>query len=326
MANIRIVHDPEECAALWNRHYPHDGIFDFWEVRRCFNDAFGHRTAFIVYEENGNVHGLLPMSRIAEEGVYAFFPGETWDGKTWMEQNRIIARDAGVLKTMIEAIPGRANLRYLRDKGTADSLAGFRCAEVCPDETGYVFLPPQYGYSYETYLSTIPGKSRKKIFAEVQRIRDRGVEVLVDRFDDVGMAFKLNLDCYGERSYFADTRFMASFDRLIEFLYRNAMLRVVAVRVGGAVAAVDIGAVHRGCCAFLAGGTNRAFPGIAKLINLYHMEWACRERMDELDFLSGDFGWKERFRLTRHPLHQINVRPLIRNRFMDQAERIPAYA
>ena len=77
--------------------------------------------------------------------------------------------------------------------------------------------------------------------------------------------------------------------------------------MAGAIAAVDVGAVWQNAYTVLAGGTNRAFPGVAKLINFHHLEVACHERFESVDFLCGDFGWKRRFRLVARPLYQITL-------------------
>jgi CelD/BcsL family acetyltransferase involved in cellulose biosynthesis len=46
---------------------------------------------------------------------------------------------------------------------------------------------------------------------------------------------------------------------------------------------------------------------VAKLINFHHLEIACRERFDSVDFLCGDFGWKQRFRLVARPLYEFTL-------------------
>ena len=83
------------------------------------------------------------------------------------------------------------------------------------------------------------------------------------------------------------------------------MLRITTILVGGRVAAVDMSAVFNGTCTVLAGGTHPDFPGIAKLINFTHLEWACQQRIREMDFLCGEFNWKHRFHLTPRPLFRI---------------------
>jgi CelD/BcsL family acetyltransferase involved in cellulose biosynthesis len=68
---------------------------------------------------------------------------------------------------------------------------------------------------------------------------------------------------------------------------------------------VDVGALWKNTYTVLAGGTDPDFPGVAKLINFHHIQWACRQRLDLVDFLCGDFNWKSRFRLHPRPLYKI---------------------
>jgi CelD/BcsL family acetyltransferase involved in cellulose biosynthesis len=116
----------------------------------------------------------------------------------------------------------------------------------------------------------------------------------------------MNQRNFGEKSYFNDLRFLKSFKNLIDWLQKNGMLTVTSAIVGDKIAAVDIGAVWGSSYTVLAGGTNSDFPGIAKRINLHHIEWACRKRFKSVDFLCGDFGWKNRFHLYPRPLFMIN--------------------
>ncbi len=69
-----------------------------------------------------------------------------------------------------------------------------------------------------------------------------------------------------------------------------------------------MGAVWNNTYTVLAGGTHRDFRGVAKLINFHHLDWACENRLDSVDFLCGDFGWKRRFHLTARPLYKIRLR------------------
>ena len=326
MGSVRIVEDLEECSYLWGKHYPLERVFDFWELRSCFSDTYSRETAFVVYEENGEVLGFLPLSRIRETGTYAFFPGETWEGKTWIEQNKIIVKSPRAMSAIIEAVPGAANIRYLAAAPYLKDMASIVEGGVVPDETGFVFQPAIHDYSYDNYLTSFPGKSRKKILAEVNAIRSKGVDVKINDVDDVNALYKMNLDNFGDKSYFYDPRFLNGFERMIAFLESRDMLRIVTVMVGGRLAAVDVGGIYNNRAVFLAGGTHRDFPGIAKLINLYHMEWACLEKIEEMDFLCGDFGWKERFRLSQRVLYQINTKRPSLTPAVRPFERAPIYA
>lgn len=318
---IQIVQDREECSRLWATHYPCEGLFDLWDVRDCFARAFNREPYFIVYEEDGDIIGFLPLCKIDETGTYAFYPGETWHGKTWMEQNKIVARDDACLKSMLRAIPGDFHLRYLTDE-----LTGTNCS-VELDEIGYLFYPANYDYTYDQYLSSFPGKSRKKIVGEIEKIKERGISFRYNELADVDWVFNLNISSFGEQSYFYEPRFLRGFQKMVDYLKERDMLRIVTLMVDDAIAAVDIGAIFNNQCTLLAGGTHREYPGVAKVINMHHLEWACRERLEALDFLCGDFGWKERFRLLARPLYLMTRQAVRRPHPVDLSiERIAIHA
>ena len=159
----------------------------------------------------------------------------------------------------------------------------------------------------EAYRSTLSARTRRQTAEETGRLEAAGVEFRRDRFADLDALFGMNLASFGDASYFRDPRFQASFEDLADVLRSSGMLRLTTVLVGGRIAAVDIGGVFRDGYTLLAGGTAPEFPGVAKLINLHHIRRACGERLRYVDFLSGDFGWKERFRLTPRPLFRTDL-------------------
>ena len=79
-------------------------------------------------------------------------------------------------------------------------------------------------------------------------------------------------------------------------------------------AAVDMGSLYNGMLTMLAGGVNAKFRGIAKLINMHHMTYACQQRFDSVDFLCGDFNWKTQFHLTPTPLYLLEGEPKLTER------------
>lgn len=305
---IRYTSDRDECRTIWNQLYPKECLLDFWDVRQCFSQNFRRSPFFISHETNGKTDGLLPLCRSEEEQKYFFFPGETWAGKTWMEQNRIIAATPEIKAALLNAVPGNAHIRYLRPETADEEFSGQnRCGTVV-DEINYVFYPALEKFSFTQYLKGFSGKSRKKIMNEVSRLYEKGVSFRFNCTGDIDHLFRMNIEAFGTDSYFYDGRFYESIRALCRWLHENGMLRIVTVIIGGDIAAVDMGAVWNNSCILLAGGTSRSFPGVAKLINLHHIEWACRERLGSVDFLCGDFGWKKRFRLTPSPLYQIDIK------------------
>jgi hypothetical protein len=307
VSRIRVVSDPAECRRLWDEVIPREFISDLWEVRACFDDAYRHTPCFVVVEEQGEVRGLLPLSLNGDSGLFNFFPGETWSGKTWLEQNRIVIDNPRLLAEMLAAVPGPYHLRYLRPW----SRTGEVYTQV--DEIGYLFCPPKYGYDMERYYDEFSHKTAKKLRRELAAWDERGVSWRFDDPDDFDLMIDLNLGRYGQASYFYDPRFAKSFRALRDLLKGRGWLRVVTILVDGEPAAVDLGSVYNGTLTMLAGGTNGRHVGIAKLINTHHMSWACEQKLDRVDFLCGDFNWKEMFHLTPVPLYLLHEsRPAVR--------------
>ncbi|MDP8235708.1 MAG: GNAT family N-acetyltransferase [Candidatus Erginobacter occultus] len=295
MVKFEIISDLEPGREIWERTVPRDSLTDLWEVRDCFQRCFRRPAAFIVAREGDEITGFLPLSWIEEAGVWGYFPGETWNGKTWLEGNRLPARDLGVLPDLLACAPGPCRLRYLLPRPGLETI----------DETGYLFAPPDYGYGFDKYLAEFSSKSRKRLRKEMDAFHSRGVEFLYDRPEDFDLIVEMNISRFGEASYFADPRFRESFRELAGLLRERGWLRMTTVLVEGRPAACDLGAVYNGVYTLLAGGTGADYPGAAKLINLHHIERACRERFELVDFLCGDFSWKTLFHLTPRPLYLI---------------------
>ena len=296
----RVITDPDLGREVWCRTIPNEVVTDLWEFRECFYSHYKRPLCFLVHEDARGIGGFLPLCWIEEAERYGYFPGETWRGKTWIEQNRLVVRDLDVLRELIKSCPGPLELRYL-----SPPMDGIRAA--CPvDEVGYLFLPPKFGFSMENYFREFSPKTAKKLRREVDAMAQRGVEFRCDDESDFDPMVQLSLVRFGADSYFADPRFRESFRSVMRLLAGRGWLRMTAVLIEGTVAAVDLGCVYRGVYTLLAGGAHPDYRGVAKLINLHHMERACRERLQQVDFLCGDFCWKTLFHLTPRPLHVLS--------------------
>ena len=305
MTRIRICEDLEECRSIWQRTWPHDSVFDLWDVRWCFAQNYHNTPYFIIAEGNNNIEGLIALCKLKEQYGYSHFPGELWQGKTWLEQNKIIAATMHTAKELYDAVPEPSHIRYLLKTPTLKT-ASF----MGVDETGYILMPRQYNFSFDLFFQEFSGKSRKKLHREISCLEKAGISYRYNRLDDIEYLFCMNLNNFGPWSYFYEQRFKTSFEHLIAFLSARGYLRITTILIGGTIAAVDFGAVWNNTYTVLAGGTNPEFPGIAKVINFHHIRWAYANRIELVDFLCGDFGWKKRFHLTPRPLYEIR-KPLI---------------
>ena len=302
MVHVHIERDLQKCRSLWQATFPAALVSDLWAVRECFQRVYGRQPYFVVAEEGGVPVGLLPLSWVPESECYSFFPGETWQGKTWLEQNRVIARDPRIFDLLMEHLletGNRFHLRYMLPR--EDGNVG----QVALDEFGYLFLPDRYNFDFDRYFATFSRKTAKKLNRLTQEFEDRQLEIRLDQVQDFDLIVSMNRERFGTSSYFADDRFTESFRNLMYFFRQHGWLRIITVIVAGEPAAVDLGCVYKGVYTLLCGGTNPRFPGIAKYINLYHLRRACKERMEQVDFLCGEFFWKPLFHLTPRPLYKL---------------------
>jgi len=321
MHTVQVFQDPDVCRQLWEQFWPKECIFDLWPVRACFMKHYRRPLFFILAAGDQREYRLLTLTWIEEQGMFGHFPGETWQGKTWLEQNKIPGTGSQSLQVLLDKLPEKYFIRYI-DGAFFPTWA----SRVSIDEVGYLFFPKQYNFSFEDYKNGIPGKSRKKINREINRLRAQKVAIRYNHMSDISRMFEMNLSTYGERSYFYDPRFFNAFMDLITFLNQKNLLRLTSVTIGGRLAAVDVGALWKNTYTVLAGGTDPDFPGIAKLINFHHIEWACRQHLAVVDFLCGDFNWKSRFRLSPRPLYKICSEQVDAVPESHHEERMPACA
>jgi CelD/BcsL family acetyltransferase involved in cellulose biosynthesis len=79
---------------------------------------------------------------------------------------------------------------------------------------------------------------------------------------------------------------------------------MVSLDVKGKTVAVDVGAEFGGTYTVFLGGTDAEHSGVAKVMNMHHLERACKGKIDKVDFLCGDFHWKKLWHLDPEPLYQ----------------------
>lgn len=308
MLSISSESDIEVCRELWQELMPAEQLTDLWDVRICFANHFQRKLCFVVARENNKPVGLIPLCFIEEHGYWGYFPGEIWEKKTWLEQNRIIASSQEVADQMFRWLEDNHinySLRYLH---TNPYIPENRMLE---DEIGYLFFPPEHKYTIEEYYTLFSRKSLKTVHKDVNKLYNLGVTFRFDDLKDFDRMVAFNIERFGTQSYFANNKFARSFEDLMNFLKEKEYLRIITVIIDGQIAAVDMGCLYNGSYTLLAGGTNVDFPGIAKLINLWHLQSSCTNRYNMVDFLCGDFSWKKLFHLTPRPLYQLsNIKSL----------------
>ena len=109
----RHISDPDECQVLWNRLITPKNISDLWEFRLCFHRHINNMPYFLLLEDRAGIAAMLPLSFAEEVNMFVFFPGEIWNGKTWIERTPIYLRRQQLLEEILSFCPDRTFLRYM---------------------------------------------------------------------------------------------------------------------------------------------------------------------------------------------------------------------
>jgi len=294
----RFVTDLEECQRLWKKFIPVKSLSDLWDFRFCFQRHFNHRPFFLVLEDEEGIAGILPLSYLAQADTFVFFPGETWKERTWIERTPIYAREHEIVQELFHRCPERTYLRYM------DVSQGCGFPDLDLDEIGYVLYPSSLDFDLGKYEKRFSHKKIKEIRKAITSLSAKGNLFNSNRLDDFEVLVEMNLERFGASSYFHDERFKDGFRDVMFFLYRKGCLRLFSLEINGKTAAVDLGALYLGTYTVYLGGTDRDYPGVAKVMNMHHLEFACKHRIHKVDFLCGDFHWKKLWHLDPEPLHK----------------------
>ena len=294
----RFVNDLAECEKLWRAFVRPKTIFDLWEFRMCFHRNFKSDPSFMVMEDSNGVAGVMPLCYIREHDIHAFFPGELWKGKTWIERTPVYIREERFLPELLYSCPDRTYLRYM------ESGAESHLDEVEIDEISYGLCPDALNFDMAVYLQRFPRKRLKELTKVIGKLTGDTAVYFTNREDDFDDLTAMNVSRFGSDSYLYDDRFRRSFRDLTAILKRKGWLRMVTLEIAGKKAAVDLGAACSGGYTVFLGGTNPDFLGVAKVMNMHHITYAFNERMTKVDFLCGDFHWKKMWHLDAEPLYK----------------------
>ena len=241
MIRKKVVTNLEACRALWDQFTVRRNVTDLWEFRDCFQKHFKNTPHFVVSGRRTRGAGASSSVLSGREGqVCALFPGETWNGKTWLERTQLYMRDPDILGDLLDAAPERTYLRYLE----CDESALIPHLEL--DEIGYLFHPPEIGFDMKNYFQRFVWKKLKAIKKEIETMLAPGCSWHINCLTDYDIMVDMSLTTFGKSSYFYDPRFTEGFREVLRFLSRNGWLRMVSLEIGGKTVAVDMAAVYRG--------------------------------------------------------------------------------
>lgn len=291
---IKIATRPEDCYNLWQEFSPQQTLFDTWEFRQAFWEAFRYPLCFVVLASQQKNLGLIPLWYDTDQKSYA------WFGSSWQEENRFLVKKPGVARQLFEACPKPINLNAIcaNDPATLEIL---KKTKLESDEPKYV-LDLNLITSLDDFLSRFNKKRRYNLRRDKKLIENQKPKIIFDRFDDLKYLISLSNDRFhlrGETTNWDEVpQHEEAFWQIIKLgqTGRSYQARMISVEIEGKIAGVDLITIYNGCYSPIKCGYDvKGFPGIGNFFNLLEIEDAINCSMEKMDFLENNYGWKEKW-------------------------------
>lgn len=286
-----------ECEALWRKFSPDELFSDLWEYRLSFFEASGSTPYFMKCMIDEEIVGIVPLEFEPFYKRYMFF-----GGGDWVENSRFLIQESHKKKCLDEIlsqIPTPHELLYIHtDEALYSEL-------LVPEEPTYFLSPPDYEFDLERYFQAFSYKRRKNVRRDIKQLESRGARVLEGRFEDFETLTRLNLKQFAEDSSFDEGWFKKAFARIAQDKILMSYLRFKTIMLADKIVACGLYAAYNNRYTFLASGVDPDVSNVFKLLNFEIIREAFENRIQRIDFLTDECGWKKSWRLRTEMLYKL---------------------
>jgi|APSaa5957512622_1039677.scaffolds.fasta_scaffold15425_2 hypothetical protein len=288
---LEIVSDVDQATLLWQEFSQNQTLFDTLEFRLAFFEAYKPKIHFVTLKSPTEVVGLLPLQY--EEDKQKYF----WFGSWWQEENKFLVKDELYIPLLLASCPLPLNLNAI-----SFELPTWiqKVIEFKADDPKYI-LKLDLIDTLDDYLATLDKKKRYNLKRDFRVIEAYKPEIVIDNFSDFDGLVELSKKRFfekGEETDWEDKRRVEAFRKVIEYGRKKIsyQIRMVTIKIGSKLAAVDLVAVFNGCYYPLKCGYNvKDFPGIGNYVNLLEIKDAIDLGLNKMDFLEIGYGWKDKW-------------------------------
>ena len=291
----------KDCKSLWNEFSKNEYLTDNWEYRLCFHNAYKNTPYFIVGKTKGEIIGFVPLEYDEKRKSYIFFGGADWN-----EQMRFLIKDLykhQYLHTFIQQLPHQASLRFIHPEDARFIKEGV----IQEEDFSYYLVPKDYDFDMETYLTTFSPRSRKNIRKALRRIGKLNFKIRKGRIKDFDRLINFNIQRYKKDSMFMDDRFTLAIKNLLMSKTSKFIITLVTVLIDNQVEAISLFAEYKRGLVYLEGSSDPSQSDVSRFLDYHIFEHAFKKKLDYIDALSGDCGWKERWRLKKKTLFKLTT-------------------
>lgn len=307
---MQIHSDFSSAEEIWEEFSPNKSFFDLWGVRKSFFEGLGMDPYFLtIYRQNGNKKspmGVLPLWLDDDEyaGKYS------WCGGYWPEDNTFFVKDPEVIPLLLMAAPAPTELaciKPLKEYEFLKTLYGFE--EVSQKK---YFLSLKLYKTMDDYLLKLKKKKRYNVRRDRKHILAFKPRTVYNEFAHIDDLFKHSIVRFrtkypgnpDEYSVFESSRHQQVFRNLIKDS-KDYKTRMISTIINGKVEAVELGFIyHEVYYAVCAGVNVERYPGLGVYSNLLVMEDALNHGCEKIDFLEGNYNWKDSWNLEFYHHYQ----------------------
>ncbi|MBI1862743.1 hypothetical protein HYS00_01345 [Candidatus Microgenomates bacterium] len=293
--SVTIESDVDACRALWERFSPNKSVFDQWDYRMAWLNAYKFPLYFYTLYANSEVVGLLPLWYNGDEKIYEWMCGY------WAEDQRMFATDPRYVPILGYLAPTPLRLYAMRPFENMQALSAF--GEFAEDTDPKYVKDIISLHSMDEYLATLKKKNRYNLKADYQRIMDQNPTVsflkasahLKDFETMVSMNIKRREETGIDTSEFLNAKELAAFRNIASYAesYSCVLIKVV---INNTIAAIDMVIECASTYYLFRGGNDtQRFGGIGNFMTFIEIEDAIKKNFRLIDCLQEDMGWKHRF-------------------------------
>lgn len=279
--DFRILKTVSDCKRAWNYFSPNQNLFDVWDYRCCFFDRRIHRFHFILGKYNRRYDGLMPLIYNKKENKYEFF------GSWFPEPNFFYIRNKLRISQYLNACPEKTNLR-----GIHWSEKKYYSFE--DDELTFFLDLMKYKYDYMTYINSFSKKRQKNLRQELRPILNSNYKIVYNKLNNFNTLVNLNIKQFGSHSHFADPYMKKALRKLLLMANRDNLVKLIGLKIGRKIEAVDFCISYKNKFYPLAGGANvYRYSNIGKFMTVLDIQSAINEGARFIEFLATFGHWKK---------------------------------
>jgi hypothetical protein len=300
---IKVFSTLSPAKDLWQRFSPNESVFDLWEVRMAFYDAYKFDPYFLTImdsarKENSAV-GVLPLWFNTDKDYWKY----VWFGSNWPEDNVFFTVNPEIIPLLLLAAPSPLRIDCIKPDPQFSFLTSF--SGFMKEEEPKYFLDLAKFTTLNDFITTLKKKKRYNLRRDRKRLLSLSPKIMINEISHIEDLFNLSIRRFREEFPDEPEEHSAFEDERRKNVFRNLIrenvpykYRIISTIINGKVEAVEMAIVYNGTYYALNSGCNISqYSGIGVFSNQLVLEDALSLKCKKIDFLEGDNNWKHSWQL-----------------------------